>query len=256
MPSRATVNDTEPEAGPFRLVPARFAVAVVAACVFSPYAVAQGPASTRSPIYDCTDANGKRIRSDRPIPDCKDKEQRLLNPDGSVKQVVPPTPTADERAAIEAREREANAERAARNDAIRRDRNLVGRFPDEAAHGKARAKALDDIGNSLRISEARINLLKAERKPLLDEAEFYVGKTLPGKLKAALDANDASLDAQKALVQNQQVEIVRINGLYDAELARLKKLWGGASPGSLGPLPSATPASAPKPAAALKAVSK
>ena len=242
MPSRATVNDTEPEARP-----ARFAAALVAACIFSPYAVAQGPAPARSPIYDCIDANGKRIRSDRPILDCKDKEQRLLNPDGSVKQVVPPTPTADERAAIEAREREASAERAARNDAIRRDRNLVGRFPDEAAHGKARAKALDDIGNSLRISEARINLLKAERKPLLDEAEFYVGKTLPGKLKAALDANDASLDAQKALVQNQQVEIVRINGLYDAELARLKKLWAGATPGSLGPLSAPASGSAPKP---------
>ena len=255
MPSRATVNDTEPEARPARLVPARFAAAVAAACVFLPWANAQVAAPTRTPIYDCIDASGKRIRSDRPILDCKDKDQRLLNPDGSVKQVVPPTPTADERAAIEAREREANAERAARNDAIRRDRNLVGRFPDEAAHGKARAKALDDIGNSLRISEARINLLKAERKPLLDEAEFYVGKTLPGKVKAALDANDASLDAQKALVQNQQLEIVRINGLYDAELVRLKKLWGGAAPGSLGPLPAAAAGSAPKAGAAHKSAS-
>src|SRR5664279_1280010 len=131
MPSRATVNDMEPEARPARLVPARFAAAVVAACVFLPCAVAQVAAPGRTPIYDCIDANGKRIRSDRPILDCKDKDQRLLNPDGSVKQVVPPTPTADERAAIEAREREASAERAARNDAIRRDRNLVGRFPDE-----------------------------------------------------------------------------------------------------------------------------
>ena len=38
-------------------------------------------------------------------------------------------------------------------------------------------------------------------------------------------------------MQNQQTEIVRINALYDAELARLKKLWGGAPAGSLGPLP-------------------
>ena len=256
MPSLAIVNDTEPEARSAGLAPGRFAVAVAAAFVFLPWANAQVAGPPRTPIYDCIDANGKRIRSDRPILDCKDKDQRLLNPDGSVKQIVPPTPTADERAAIEAREREANAERAARNDAIRRDRNLVGRFPDEVAHGKARAKALDDIGNSLRISEARINLLKAERKPLLDEAEFYVGKTLPAKLKAALDANDASLDAQKALVQNQQVEIVRINGLYDAELARLKKLWGGAAPGSLGPLPAAAAGSAPKAGAALKSASK
>lgn len=229
------------EALPARLVRARFAAAVVATLVFLPCANAQAPAMPRSPIYDCVDANGKRIRSDRPIPDCKDKEQRVLNPDGSVKRVVPPTPTADERAAAEAREREENADRAARNDAIRRDRNLVSRFKDEAAHAKARAKALDDIGNAVRISEARINLLKAERKPLLDEAEFYVGKALPTKLKSSLDANDASLEAQKSLVQNQQTEIVRINDLYDGELTRLKKLWGGAPPGTLGPLPAAAP---------------
>ena len=42
--------------------------------------------------------------------------------------------------------------------------------------------------------------------------------------------------AQKSLVQNQQLEIVRINKLYDAELERLRALWNGARPGSLGPV--------------------
>jgi hypothetical protein len=30
---------------------------------------------------------------------------------------------------------------------------------------------------------------------------------------------------------------VRINRLFDAELERLRRLWAGAPPGSLGPLP-------------------
>lgn len=198
---------------------------------------ARAQATARPPIYSCIDANGKKLTSDRPILECLNRDQRVLNADGSPNRVVPPTPTADERAAAEQREREAAAERAAKNEAIRRDRNLLSRFPNEAAHAKARAKALDDIGNSMRISEARIKLLKAERKPLLDEAEFYVGKPLPTKIKSDLDANDASLEAQRVLVQNQQVEVVRINGLYDAELARLKKLWAGTPAGSLGPIP-------------------
>lgn len=230
----------------------RRARGVVALAGLVVWSLALAQTEFKPTIYSCIDANGKKITSDRPIPDCKDKEQRELNPDGSVKRIVPPSPTADEKAEQEAREREAIAERAAKNDAIRRDRNLVNRFPDGAAHAKARAMALDDIGNSVRISEARINLLKAERKPLLDEAEFYVGKTLPSKIKSALDANDASLEAQKSLVQNQQAETVRINALYDAELARLKKLWAGAPPGSLGPLPSGAPASAANSAKPLK----
>ncbi|MEP7302646.1 MAG: DUF4124 domain-containing protein [Caldimonas sp.] len=199
-------------------------------------------------IFQCVDAAGKKITSDRPIVDCSSsgRDQRELNPDGSFKRSVPPPPTADEAADADSRARMAAAALAARNDAIRRDRNLVNRFPDEAAHAKARAKALDDIGNSVRISEARINLLNAERKPLMDEAEFYVGKIMPSKLKNALDSNDASLEGQKALVQNQQTEVVRINTRYDEELTRLRKLWAGAPAGSLGPLSPGTPASAAK----------
>ncbi len=194
-------------------------------------------------IYSCIDAAGKRLTSDRPIAECNAREQRMLNADGSVKRVVPPTLTADERADAEARERDAMAERAARQDAIRRDRNLMLRFPDEAAHRKARESALDDVRKALKLSESRVAALQAERKPLMDEAEFYTGSKMPLKLKGQIDANDASLEAQRALVQNQQLEVVRINKLYDAELERVKKLWSGAQPGSMGVI--ATPRGAP-----------
>ena len=56
------------------------------------------------------------------------------------------------------------------------------------------------------------------------------------------------------LVQNQVTETERINALYDAELGRLKKLWGGAQPGSLGPLPQQAAATV-KPVAAPAAIS-
>ena len=196
--------------------------------------VAWGQAAGGAPIYTCTDASGKKLTSDRPIAECNSREQRVLNADGSVRSVRPPTMTADERAAAEEREREAFAERARQQEAVRRDRNLLARFPNEAAHRTQRELALDDVRKSLRQSEARLIALATERKPLTNEAEFYVGKQLPLKLKLALDANDASVDAQKSLVQNQQIEVLRIDKLYDNELERLKKLWGGAQPGSLG----------------------
>jgi hypothetical protein len=209
-------------------------------------AVSWGPAwpqSTAAPIYSCTDASGKKLTSDRPIPECLNRDQHELNADGSVKRVVPPPATADERAEAETREREALAERVTRQDAIRRDRNLLMRFPNEAAHRQARAAALDDVRKAVQASEARMALLANERKPLLDEAEFYVGRPMPSKLKSQLDANDASVEAQRTLIQNQQAEIVRITQLYDAELERLKKLWAGAQPGSMGALPATLAAS-------------
>jgi hypothetical protein len=159
--------------------------------------------------------------------------------------VVPPTPTADERSEMEARERDAAVERANHQDAVRRDRNLLARYPNEASHKKAREAALEDIRKSMRLSEARLAALANERKPLMDESEFYVGKPLPGKLKLQLDANDASFDAQRSLLQNQRQEVTRIEQLFDAELLRLRSLWAGAQPGSMGVLAGAG-ASAPR----------
>lgn len=192
-------------------------------------------------IYSCVDSSGRTLTSDRPIDACNEREQRVLNADGSVRRVVLPTPTADERAAHEARAREEAAERAAERDAIRRDRNLLARFPDAKTHQKAREDALDNIRKAIQSSQDRLALLAKERKPLLDETEFYVGKALPTKLRAQLDANDASTDAQLSLMQTQQAEVVRINAIYDAELERLRKLWSGALPGSMGVLPDAAP---------------
>ncbi len=207
-------------------------------------------AASAATIYSCVDSSGKRLTSDRPIPECTAREQRMLNADGSTRQVLPPTMTADERADAEAHEREKVARRASEVDAIRRDRNLRIRYPNEATHHKARLAALDDLKRTLHLSQQRLDALAAEKKPLLEEAEFYVGRTMPTRLKQQLDGIDATAEAQRALIQNQQAETLRINASFDAELARLRKLWVGAPPGSLGPIP---PAPAPAPVSAAPA---
>ncbi len=194
-------------------------------------------------IYTCEAANGKKLTSDRLIPECLDREQRVLRPDGTLLRIIPPSLTPDERSERDARERQQAAESLAKSDAVKRDQALLRRYPNAAAHQKAReldlAKGLLDIQNS----EQRLLELMRERKPLLDEAEFYVGKTLPATLRARLDANEGAIAAQRDVQVNQKAEIERINSRYDIELAKLKKLWAGAPPGSLEPA-AETPASA------------
>ena len=224
--------------------PLAWSLAVIAAA-WSCSAQAQ-PAKPADGIYTCTDSKGRRLTADRPIPECAHKEQQLLNRDGSVRTVVPPTMTTEERSQQEARERAAAEVRAAQSDAVRRDRNLVARYPDEAAHNRAREAAADTVRLAMKATELRLRELQNERKPLRDEAEFYQNRPPPPKLKAAIEANETSMDAQRAASSNQQAELVRINKIYDAELERLRRLWAGAQPGSLGPM--ATPTPAPKPA--------
>jgi len=199
---------------------------------------AQGSAAPASAagIYSCTDDQGRKITADRPIASCTAKEQRVLNKDGSLKTVFPPILTVEERAEKEAQERKLAEARAAHADAVRRDRNLLARYPNEAPHRKAREAALDTVRAAMKTSEKRLRELSAERQPLLAEAEFYVGKALPPKLRGQLDANDAATSAQRESAVSQEAELDRINRLYDAELARLKLLWAGAVPGSMGPI--------------------
>lgn len=190
-------------------------------------------AASAQGIYTCTDAKGRKLTSDRPIIECLDREQRVMNKDGSTRTVLPPSLTAEERAALEAKERRREAERTAQQDAIRRDRNLLARFPNEVEHNKARETALDDVRLSIRNSEQRIAELTKERKPLLDEAEFYTGRTMPAKLKQSLEFVEVAVDAHRTLIQNQEAELRRIDQLYDLELQRLRKLWTGTPPGTL-----------------------
>lgn len=233
-----------------RLLPLLLAVAAAAA------AAQQPPAAPASGIYTCTDDKGRRLTSDRPIPECTAKEQRVLNRDGSLKAVHPPSYTADERAAQEAEARQRAEARAAQADAVRRDRNLLARYPSEAPHRKAREAALDSVRLAMQTSERRLLELAAERKPLDTETEFYAGKPLPPKLRSQIDANEAATEAQRAARLQQLAEIDRINRLYDAELARLKLLWAGAAPGSLGPLAPAAPGATAGGAAVLPAAVK
>lgn len=214
-------------------------------------AVAQTPPpAAAGGIYSCTDARGRRLTSDRPIPECRDREQRLLNRDGSLRAIIAPTPTAEERAAQEARARAAEQVRAAQAEAVRRDRNLLLRYPDEARHQAAREASLDTVRIAIRATELRLQALTEERRPLESEAEFYVGKPLPAKLRSALDANDAAVAAQRSATANQTVELDRINRLYDLELQRLRQLWAGAEPGLAPALPAAGSATAPSSAPA------
>ncbi len=189
-------------------------------------------------IYSCTAPDGRRLTSDRPIPECVTREQRLHRSDGSVKGQLAPFMTPEEAAAAELRQRELLAKQAAAADATRFDRNLLARYPRQDKHDLARQAALDDLIKATQNSEQRIAALATERKAMEDEAQFYKGKTLPIKLKRQMDGNAAARDAQLLALGNQAAERDRVNRRYDIELQRLRKLWTGALPGSLGPAPS------------------
>ena len=229
-----------------------YLAALCGAAASGAVAQGQGAAPPTSVIYTCTGDDGQRLTSDRPIRECIDRPQRVLNPDGSQKGVLMPTLTAQERAAKRERERQEAEVAAARAEAQRRDRNLIQRFPDEAAHRAARDSALAPIRLAMDLTSSRLSQLARERRPIDEEIKALGDKPVPSVLRERLDANDAAMGAQRDLSVTQKAEYERITRQYDAELARLRRLWAGekaeappSSPQAATPAPAATPAAAP-----------
>lgn len=182
-------------------------------------------------IYTCVDAQGRRITSDRPIAACMDREQRELSPSGSVRRVIPPEPTADERAALDAK-RKADAERDARlNEEKRKERALLSRYPNESAHQRERVKALESVDVVEATIHKRIEELVKLRAALDEEMAFYAKDPAkaPPILKRRIKDNESLVAAQQAALKQQADERQRVSERFDAELAQLRKLWAEAA---------------------------
>lgn len=197
------------------------------------------PTPTRN-IYTCVDAQGHRLSSDRPIPECQSQEQRILNRDGSAKGVLPPAQSPEEKARLDAARRTSEQLRLGREAEARRDRALVARYPDLVAHDTARTRALDPVAKQIDAAQRRLAELETDKQGLTNEREANGKKPLPQALRARIAANEGAIEAQNTILRDQQAERDRLNQQFDAELLRLRALWAGATPGRMGPLPSSS----------------
>ncbi len=188
---------------------------------------AQTPPPASLEIYTCVDAKGRNLTSDRPIADCIDREQKMLNPSGTVKGKVGPSLTAQERSDLEAKEKAEQEERARSNEEKRRDRALLVRYPSKSVHDKERALALSQIGVVRQAAANRVEELQRQRAAVLDEMEFY--KKDPSKaptwVRRQLEDVNNSLSVQARFIADQDAELKRVNLRFDEELIRLKQLW-------------------------------
>ncbi len=187
---------------------------------------------TVSGIYTCTDARGRKLTSDRPIPECIDREQKVLNPSGTVKSKVGPTLTAQERVELDAKEKAELEERARQSEEKRRDRALQIRYPTRAVHDKERAEALAQIRVVRQASVNRLQELLRQRAVIDTEMEFYKKdpNKAPPSVRRLMDEVNHSMAVQERFIADQDGEVQRVNARFDEELLRLKQLWALQSP--------------------------
>jgi Domain of unknown function (DUF4124) len=182
-------------------------------------------------IYSCTDASGRKLTSDRPIAECLSKEQKELNPSGTVKRVLKPVLTAEEQRIADQKLKDEAEERARQEEERRKNRALLARYPNQTAHDKERIDALAQVDEVIKAAQKRIGELAAQRKKINEELEFYRKdpSKLPPALRRQLEDNERSVVVQRRFICDQDEEKRRSNARFDEELARLRKLWAQAA---------------------------
>jgi hypothetical protein len=204
------------------------AVAVGLALVSSGQSLwAQTSVGPTPQIYTCTDADGRNLTSDRPIPACNDRVQTILNPSGTVKAKIGPVLTPYEQSQSEARIRAEQKERAKLEEEKRMERALLIRYPNLLAHQKDREEALEQVLLVRQVGASRLVDLQTEQRKLNDEMAFYAKdpSKAPAKLQRAIAGVTQSLAEQARFLADKDLEIQRINARFDAEQQRLEQLW-------------------------------
>ena len=130
-------------------------------------------ASHAAEIYSCVDANGRRLTSDRPIAACLDREQRVLSRSGAVKRIIPPSYTPSETAAIDAQNRQEEAQRLQARARAKSMAALLQRYPNASIHMAARMLEAGSVTSRIREGYVRLEAVKTERAKLEEELAFY-----------------------------------------------------------------------------------
>ena len=178
-------------------------------------------------IYACTDAKGRKLTSDRPIAECVDRTQQEMSPQGTVKRVLGPTLTAQERAVQEEKEKAALEVRLQAQEAKRKDRALLARFPNQAAHNKERIQAVGLVDEVISAGAKRMVELAEQRVAINTELEFYKKdpSKAPQAIKRRIEENDSSILAQQRFIYDQDLLKSRVNLRFDEELVKLRAMW-------------------------------
>lgn len=184
-------------------------------------------AQQASGMYTCKDSRGRTLSSDRPIPECLDREQRQLRTTGGTLRTIGPAYSEVEIARREERARQEELEARLQADERRKERALLTRYPTAASHERERADALAQYDGVMAVARKHLAELASERGKIDEELEFYKSdvNSAPAALRRQFAANVRAVEAQNRFIADQSAERERVTARFDEERARLAPRW-------------------------------
>lgn len=179
----------------------------------------------RADIYRCTNAQGRVVTSDRPIPECVSRGMKVYSNAGRFKNDVAPPPSAEEK-----QKNALEAERKKREDFEEQERKkeeryLLAHYQSEADIESARKRAVDSLNEKRALAKEQLEGLSQLILGLQDELKNSKKTTREFEsIRQRADELSTNINNTRNAIAFYEQEIVRTNHDYDETLKRYRTM--------------------------------
>jgi hypothetical protein len=177
-------------------------------------------------MYRYTNSEGNKVVAYQVPPEFVAGGYEVLNERGVTVRVVPPAPSAEERADLTAQQRREEAALAEQQRLKKWDETLLLRYSTVEDIEAARDRALRDL-------KIRVSILKGKQRSLKQQVENYQalaadqerqGLAVDGSHLKAMDDLQEEILATERAVADRQKEIAEVEASYARDIARFSTL--------------------------------
>jgi hypothetical protein len=187
-----------------------------------------------SRLYRWVDDKGIVHYGDSIPPQYANRDRNILNNQGVAVGFEEGEVTAEERAAIEKREAEAEAVRAAREEIARRDRMLLETYLTVADIEDLRDRRLELLESQIKVTELYLNNLRKRLVGLQAEAGAFKPYTtdpnapqIPENLALDISRTAASINLYEQTLARTRNDQTALRSSFNNDIARFRELKGG-----------------------------
>ncbi|MCX7179773.1 MAG: hypothetical protein NTX56_13730 [Proteobacteria bacterium] len=187
----------------------------------------QIPLAHAGKTYCCADERGQQACGDSLPRECFGRAYRELSERGTLLRQVDAPLTAEQQAQREAALASKKKEERAAMEEKRKNQALINTYTTEKDVDVARERALLDVENRAKESQAKYNEAIKRKQKLEGELEFYKKKPVPPELKDQIKANETEIKAQQIGIEAKKQEMDQVRTRFEEEKKRYLELIRG-----------------------------
>lgn len=191
------------------------------------FASAQGINGYPKGTYVCTTAEGRHLTSDRPIPECLNREQRILGRSGLTLAVVRPSPPPQNQQQQNTQQQQQQEEQ--RLTALAR--RLYTTYPTRSSHQAIRQQELKPLTSKLQDAQTEMSELRRQQQNIEQEILAISNpKSIPASLLQRQEFAQRNIIIQQGILDDLETQITNVNNQFTKEENLLTPLWNGDIP--------------------------